>query len=301
MTECERIIKEGILPESFFKEEVKCEFLVTKQRKKIWAVELDLLIKFDAVCKKHGLRYWGDGGTLLGAVRHNGFIPWDDDIDVIMPREDYNKLLKVASDEFTGNYFFLTPQTDSYYFYSFAKLVNLNTTCISKAMSKVPFKQGMFVDIFVLDYVNKNTFERERERIKQLILCCSSYMKRTSETNPTQEQLEVFQKYWTDHPQTDCDEIHRIASNPKYRGSAFVANATVTLLNPKAALWESAWFDKTIWHEFETIKIPMPANIDARLKAQYGDYMQFPPIEQRGTWHDGLLWDPNKSYTEYMK
>lgn len=86
MTECERIIKEGILPESFFEPETICDFYVDETRKKIWAVLLDLLIKFDKVCKKHGLKYYLAYGSLIGAVRHQGFIPWDDDIDICMNR-----------------------------------------------------------------------------------------------------------------------------------------------------------------------------------------------------------------------
>ena len=84
MTESERIIKEGILPETFFEPESRCEFYVDETRKKIWAIELDLYLELMRVCKKYDLTIWADGGTLLGAVRHNGFIPWDDDMDLIL-------------------------------------------------------------------------------------------------------------------------------------------------------------------------------------------------------------------------
>ena len=92
MTECERIIKEGILPETFIKPETICDFYVDEMRKKIWAIEIDLYLELEKVCKKHNLRFYAIGGSILGAVRHNGFIPWDDDMDVCMPREDYEKL-----------------------------------------------------------------------------------------------------------------------------------------------------------------------------------------------------------------
>lgn len=293
MTECERIIKEGILPESFFKEEIRCDYLVTNKRKKIWAIELDLLIKFDEVCKKYDLTYWADGGTLLGAVRHNGFIPWDDDVDVIMPRKDYEKLLSVAKDEFNGRYYLVTPQTENNYYYSFAKLMNLNTTCLYKAFEHAGFVQGVFLDVFILDYVNPLTFEDERETIKKLISGCSAYMKRNDMDKLSPEQLKRFKTNWTEHPNVDCDEIHRIASNPNYVGSEYVANVTNTSLKLSAALWKTSWFEKTIMHQFETIVIPMPISIDARLKAQYGDYMTFPPLEERDKWHDGLVFDPD--------
>ena len=126
MTECERIIAAGILPESFFREEVRCDYLVTEEYKKIWAVEIDLLLKLDSICRKHGLRYFLMYGSLLGAVRHGGFVPWDDDLDVIMPRDDYEKLQSLAS-EFEHPYFLQNPYTDSESFFSNTRLRNSNT------------------------------------------------------------------------------------------------------------------------------------------------------------------------------
>ena len=87
--------------ESFIKEEVRCDFFVSEKRKKVWYVELELLRKFDEVCKKYNLTYFVEYGTLLGAVRHNGFIPWDDDIDIIMFRDEYTKFQEIAASEFT--------------------------------------------------------------------------------------------------------------------------------------------------------------------------------------------------------
>ena len=147
MTECERIIKQGVLPESFFDEELKCGFLISKERKKIWAVLLDLLIKFDSVCKKHNLSYCFTDGSLLGAVRHKGFIPWDDDLDVSMPRADYEKLQSLDY-EFDNPYFLQTPYTDKGCFYSFVKIRNKNTTGLSKAFMYQGFNDGLFLDVF---------------------------------------------------------------------------------------------------------------------------------------------------------
>lgn len=300
MTECERIIEQGILPEAFFNEEEQCGFLVTEKRKKIWAIELDIYLELAKVCKKHNLTFWGDGGTLLGAIRHNGFIPWDDDMDIIMPREDYNKLLKIGPQEFNHPYFLQTPYSDPGFVFSYTKLRNSNTSCISKWFAKGGFNQGIHIDIFPLDYINLDKFEEEKAIITECIMKNSSYMRRNSVDILEGKRLENYKKYQTDDPIREYETMQRIASNPDYKGSEYVANCIVTALKSSAQIWKASWFDKTITHKFETIEIPMPYKIDERLKTQYGNYMEFPPIEQRGNWHSDIIWDPDRSYTEYV-
>lgn len=300
MTESERIIKEGILPASFFQEEVRDEYLVKAEMKKVWAIEIDLFLKFSEVCNLHGLRFWGDGGTLLGAVRHNGFIPWDDDMDLIMPREDYNILMKIGPKAFCEPYFLQTPHTDPNYGYSFAKLRNSNTTCMPRIFQKSGFNHGIHIDIFPLDYLNLDNFEDDKAAITEHIMRNSSFMKRNSIELLNERQLQNFKKYQTDNPAKEYDAIQAICSNPQYIGSEHVANCTVTSLKSSAQIWKAKWFAETIMHKFENIEIPMPVEIDLRLKAQYGDYMQFPPVEQRGCWHPDVIWDADKSYKEYI-
>lgn len=300
MTEVERIIKDGILPESFFEEEVRCDFLVTNARKKIWAIEIDLLLQFDLVCKKNNLKYWVDGGTLLGTVRHNGFIPWDDDIDVIMPRKDYDYFISNCAKFFDSPYFLQTPFTDTGYYYSYAKLRNSNTSCISKVFAKTGFNHGICIDVFPLDYVDMNSYYSNREIINECIMKNSSYMKKNCVDLLDDRQRRNFYKYHTENPMAEYLKIHEIATNASPEGSEDVANSIVTTYKGDAVVWKAKWFDETIMHKFETIEVPIPRDFDSRLKKQYGDYLSYPPVKDRGTWHPEAIWDPDKPYLEYI-
>lgn len=143
------------LPEHFLDEEIRCNYTVSHKMKKVWAVELDLLNEFMRVCKKYNITYYADAGTSLGAVRHKGFIPWDDDIDVMMFRDQYQKLCKIAKKEFKHPYFFQTEDTDPGSLRGHAQLRNSLTTGILQCelAGKWGYNQGIFLDIFPIDSI----------------------------------------------------------------------------------------------------------------------------------------------------
>ena len=95
MTEGERLLENGFITKEFLEPEVRCDYEIPTEMKKVWAIELDLFREVSRVCEEHHLRYWITYGTLLGAVRHKGYIPWDDDFDIMMPRGDYQKLIRL--------------------------------------------------------------------------------------------------------------------------------------------------------------------------------------------------------------
>lgn len=298
VTEPERIISSGRIPEDFLAPEIRNEFFVDTTRKKLWAISLDLLLEFDSVCKKHNLNYFLAFGTLLGAVRHHGFIPWDDDVDVYMLREDYEKFL-LCDKEFKDPYFFETPYTDPGYFYSSARIRNSNTTAIVDTFRYQGFNQGVWLTIFPIDNWMLERGDDNYERIKTLLKENSTYMRLT---NPTLDEYhyERVRNYSGRDPFDTYEEIHRIASQYRTKDTDKVAMIVNTVYPYHKLVYNKSDFSETVYVNFENVKLPIPSGYQNILKTLYGDYMSFPPIEQRGNWHTGMFIDPDKPYKYYI-
>ena len=131
-------------------------------KEKLFLVLKENLRVFDEVCKKNNLTYYVMYGTLIGAVRHKGFIPWDDDVDVCMPRKDYNRLMELGNTIFDEPYFLQNPLTDKGYQKTFMRLRNSNTTEIPIKDVAFDRNHGVFLDIFPFDVVPDNKKERDR-------------------------------------------------------------------------------------------------------------------------------------------
>lgn len=142
------------IPKDFLKEENLCEYTVTSKDKKIWAIELDLLNEFKNVCEKYNLKWFIAYGSLIGSIRHKGFIPWDNDVDVWMPRKDFRKLCEIASEEFQYPYFLSYAVSEhGNRFSTYAKLCNSLTTGGGEDMWLQGVNCGLFIDIFILDEI----------------------------------------------------------------------------------------------------------------------------------------------------
>lgn len=298
MTEVERIIQQGILPESFFRPETICDFYVDENRKKIWAIEIDLLIQFDKVCREIGVGYHVSFGGLLGIVRHGGFIPWDDDLDVCMFREDYDKLISSCQGRFQHPYFLQIPGKDDGYYFSFTRLCNSNTTCIPETFRYQKYNKGVALDIFVLDNCLETEAENNHEAIKSLILENSTNMRR-SNPHPSERDIVRMNMYPASDPDSVNERIDMLSQKYRNTDTRKCAIFQMAIYSYAKMVWDKQDLKDLMDVDFYGHKVMIPRNSDRVLEVTYGDYMQMPPVEKRGTWHSGVFWDLDKPYTEY--
>ncbi len=299
MGEIERIKAKGLLPYDFFNEESVCDFRVDTFRKEIWAVELDLLSELISVCKKYNLCYYLIFGSLLGAVRHNGYIPWDDDLDVTMPREDYEELLKHA-DEFSTPYFLQTPGNDHRFYYAHAKLRNSNTSAIDYPFLYAEFNMGIFIDIVPLDKFEKESDGIKRfDLIKDMIVNNSTYMRMAHPYLNERDKLRVADYDGADPLQT-YRSIEKMAREDEEKDTEYVSMLVAPLYGYKRNVFLKKDFSQTIQMEFNGMEVNAPIGYDRVLKIIYGDYMHLPPVHQRGA-HYNVLFDPDKPYSYYIE
>lgn len=299
MKEFQRIISKGFIKPEFFEQETKEEFLVDTKRKKIWAIELDLLLEFDAFCKKHSLTYFLMYGTLLGAIRHKGFVPWDDDMDIVMPRKDYEFFVD-KSDEFKFPFFLQTPITDPASGFSFAKLKNSNTTCVNELFKYQDMNFGIHIDILPIDnFVDEGAKERF-QKINELNLDASTYMRKD---NPylDDKNLARVKKHSGKTPKEVYFEIQNIATQFNDIPTKKVTVAPLTLYSLEKIVFNKEDFESAIEGDFHGFKFPIPVGYKRILTTLYGDYLQLPPLSERGNWHSGAVFDPDMPYKEYLE
>ena len=283
MTECERLIKQGELNASFLEEETRCGYHVDTKMKKLWALEIDLVKQIEVICKKYNLTYFLIAGGCIGAVRHQGSIPWDDDIDVGLKREDYNVFVEKAQDELQFPYFLQTPISDPSFFRSFAVIRNCNGTCISKGDQYLDCNNGICVHIFPLDGYKDNLQCKLFHFINHIrnTISILTYNISSAKTRPLYRRLLylarfIFMplglKYFFKKLNEQCTAL-----SAKYKDKIGIQ---YTHYDKNCWTWDASVFDEAIYVPFEYTTLPIPKGYHQMLTATYGDYMQFPPPEK---------------------
>lgn len=229
---------------------------------------LDLLNEVDRICKKYNIRYWLSSGTLLGAVRHKGFIPWDDDLDVEMFEEDYDKLMKVLPDELPENLALQCHETDPNYFFPYAKLRDRNSYLEEFCIYDRYFKeQGIFIDIFPL------------VKIPRWVGWISGHMHGqiyNQFNNPKlSDETRLHRASWIFNFNRKFGfPVLRFFSKFRRTTSEWRITLGTSYLRPRL---EEDILPLTEM-EFEGRKYPVPHDADAMLRKLYGDYMKLPDL-----------------------
>lgn len=292
------------LPDGFLNEETRCDYTISSKMKEVWAVELDLLCKLQEICKKHNIEYFADGGTLLGCARHKGFIPWDDDIDIAMTRENYTKFCKVAKKECKHPYFLQTEETDPGTVDGYAKLCNSDTAMILKCFEGRNFKynQGICIDIFPQDKVPDDEKEQKAflDRLQYLRGKGKQFRNRLhndkGEHNIIKSILAFIVK--TLHIKNWAYfNFEKECQNYNSQDTKYMASISFRP-ERKIGFREVEAYKDLIELPFEFITLPAPRNNDQYLTDFYGDWRVF----KKGTsFHGDVIFDTDNSYKKYLK
>jgi phosphorylcholine metabolism protein LicD len=272
----------------FLQDEVRSGFYIPTAIKQAWAVQLKILSEIDRICSKYNLRYFADWGTYLGAVRHGGFVPWDDDLDICMLREDYDRFKQAAKSELPKEYTIHNFETKENHWLFLARVVNADSICFDKKHldENYNFPYIATVDIFVLDYLYEDEEEEKKrcDEVKYIIAVADGIVNGSYSVTVTEKILgELEKKYRLPQALNSAGDrreigvaLYRLAEKqmgrtPKDKSNRIGQIFPWVLKGGRGLPKE--YYDKTIRLPFEFTTIPVPAYYNKGLLGRYGEYM----------------------------
>lgn len=247
---------------------------------------LSIYKQIKAICEKHNIVFYADGGTKLGAARHGGFIPWDDDMDLAMPLHEYDRFLQVARKELGSRYRLLNGADMDHVDYSFARIIDVETTFIH--WEDFPFLEsygGIAVDIFPYIGINSNKmqsrYNKELDVITDRLTNAKIYESDDDAEILLSRQRALFKKF-------------------PFNEALYIRNGATSMYKYRAIFHNSWQKGERVWLPFEDTEVPASPAYKDELQVQYGDYMTLPPKEKRVSHHGGIS-DATTGYNNYTE
>lgn len=256
--------------------------LDNEKLRKLQMTELELLVEVDRICKKNDIKYSLDGGTLLGAVRHAGFIPWDDDADVMMTREEYERFFEACKSDLNYEKYFLQEfRTDAEYRWGYAKLRKNGTTFLREGQEHINCHVGVCIDIFIFDEVPDGYFERRLHWVQCFIIRKGLYSI-VGQKNEKNRFIRVIYRilaktsraFWTQN-------LERLVRKESGKNRQLLSHLTYPNRKEIRYGLPSQYFDEYCDIEFEGVSLRAIASYDKYLRDLFGDYMVLPSKQNR--------------------
>jgi len=261
------------------------------QLEKLHRIQIEILNEIVSICEANNIQYFLSYGTLLGAVRHKGFIPWDDDLDISMPRNDYERFLRLCGKELSDSYILDCSQTNDRYWLPFAKIRKRGTIYEERAVENVDTPKGIWVDVFPLDSVKYQSSPLQSfQQFLVTVLCFNllvkqiNYIPHTFKGKLARLLLSCIS---VDTSFSWLDKLMRLWNNDE--GATYFVCFVDGVEIKKKTIHKSK-FLPSVKLEFEGILYEAPNDYHYILTQIYGDYMELPPEEQRKN-HDPILID----------
>ncbi len=266
--------------------------------KKLQDKILEIAVYLDNFCEENGIQYCLMGGSALGAVRHGGFIPWDDDLDFFMTPDNYERFVKLFEEKGDKDRFFLEPFGKFDNMVRFGKVRIKNTTYIEESLTDFQISHNIYLDIFILHSCPENSIQRKWQYIwaKYYVAKAQSSKDLSRYGLALRTALRIMKCF----PRLflvkfALKQVYKYRNKKTKLYCNYLGKAKY-----KKGTYKKEWFESTKRVPFENVELNVPVGVEAFLTERFGDYMKLPSMEQIKREQHAEIWDTEKNYTEYL-